>query len=156
MAEIGNTFLVADTQLYKRLCPSVRPSVCRSVRRSLEMIESKSWKTSVLEAFWVCVCVGRGVGCGWWLAAPAHPSATILWPCVFFNSVNYSWASLYRTPSDWARWFYREVLLCFHYGKSNKEFAINDIIFQCHQTVLFCFVLFYVFLFYVFFFSNNR
>ena len=25
-------FLVADTQLYKRLCPSVRPSVCPSVR----------------------------------------------------------------------------------------------------------------------------
>ena len=27
--------LVADTQLYKRLCPTVRPSVCRSVRRSV-------------------------------------------------------------------------------------------------------------------------
>ena len=68
------TFLVADTQLYKRLCPSVRPSVREH--------ESKSEKTSVLEAFCVCVCVGReigwGVGCGWGLAAPAHPSATIL------------------------------------------------------------------------------
>ena len=42
----------------------------------------------------VCVCVGRGVGrgvgCGWGLAAPAHPSATILWPRVtcYFNAGN--------------------------------------------------------------------
>ena len=73
-----SVFLVADTQLYKRLCPSVRPFVHPSVRKH----ESKSGKTSVLEAFCVCVCVGRGVGwsvgCGWGLAAPAHPSATIL------------------------------------------------------------------------------
>ena len=27
-----------------------------------------------------CKCVGRGLGWGWGLAAPAHPSATILWP----------------------------------------------------------------------------
>ena len=45
-------FLVADTQLYKRLCPSVR----RSVGRSVEVIESKSGKTRI--------------------SAPAHPSAT--------------------------------------------------------------------------------
>jgi len=71
-------FLVADTQRYKRLCPSVGPSV----RWSVYQHESKSEKTSVLEAFRVCVCVGKGVGwgvgCGWGLAAPAHPSATIL------------------------------------------------------------------------------
>ena len=30
-----DNFLVADTQLYKRLCPSVRPSVRRSVRWSV-------------------------------------------------------------------------------------------------------------------------
>ena len=30
-------FLVADTQLYKSLCPSVRRSVGRSVHRSLSM-----------------------------------------------------------------------------------------------------------------------
>ena len=63
---VGNTrtFLVADTQLYKRLCPSVRRSVCQH--------ESKSGKTSVFEAFCVSLCwkggwVGRwvlmGVGC---------------------------------------------------------------------------------------------
>ena len=45
-------FLVADTQLYKRLCPSVRPSV----RRSVGVHESKSLKTHI--------------------SAPAHPSAT--------------------------------------------------------------------------------
>ena len=44
-------FLVADTQLYKRLCPSVRPLVGPSV-----IIESKSEKTRI--------------------SAPAHPSAT--------------------------------------------------------------------------------
>ena len=48
--------------------------------------ESKSGKKSVLEAFCVCVRVGRGVGrgvgCGWGLAAPAHPSVTILLPRV--------------------------------------------------------------------------
>ena len=75
-------FLVADTQLYKRLCPSVGPSVRRSVGPLVRENESKSGKSSVLEAFFVCVCVRRGVrwgvGCGWGLAAPAHPSATIL------------------------------------------------------------------------------
>ena len=45
-------FLVADTQLYKMLCPSVRPSVGWSVRNH----ESKSEKTRI--------------------SAPAHPSAT--------------------------------------------------------------------------------
>ena len=38
-------FLVADTQLYKRLCPSVRPLVGRSVDTS------KSEERSVLEHF---------------------------------------------------------------------------------------------------------
>ena len=61
-------FLVADTQLYKRLCPSVglsvRPSVRRSVGPLVREHESKSGKTSVLEAFCVCVCVGRRVGWG--------------------------------------------------------------------------------------------
>ena len=66
-------FLVADTQLYKRLCPSVHPSVRPSV-----VIESKSGKTSVLDTFCVGLSVGDGFGCGWGLDAPAHPSATIL------------------------------------------------------------------------------
>ena len=51
-------FLVMDTQICKRLCPSVR--------RSVEVIELKNGKTSVLKAFCVCVCgkvgwVGRWV-----------------------------------------------------------------------------------------------
>ena len=61
---------------------SVRRSVCWSIGPSAHWSvcghESKSGKTSVLEA----VCVGRGVGCGWGLAIPAYPSATILWPRV--------------------------------------------------------------------------
>ena len=67
-------FLVVDTELYKRLCPSVRPSVGPSVM----VIEMKSGKTSVFDTFCVCLSVGGGLGCGWGLDAPAHPSATIL------------------------------------------------------------------------------
>ena len=57
-------FLVADTQLHKRRCPSFGPSV----RRSVDLW--KSAKMSVLDGF--CVCV-RGMGYGWGLDAPAHP-----------------------------------------------------------------------------------
>ena len=54
----------------------VRQSVCWSV-----MIELKSGKTSILDNFCVCLCVGSQgweLGCGSGLDAPAHPSATIL------------------------------------------------------------------------------
>ena len=68
------TLLVADTQLYKRLCPSVGPSVGPSEA----VIELKSGETSVLDTFCVCLSVGGGLGCGWGSDAPAHPSATIL------------------------------------------------------------------------------
>ena len=46
--------VVADTQLYKRLCPLVRPSVRPSV-----VIESKSVKTRIYDAavMIICVCV---------------------------------------------------------------------------------------------------
>ena len=65
-----STFLVADTQLYKRLCPSVG---------WLEaVIELKSGEIGVLDTFCVCLSIGGGLGCGWGLDAPAHPSATIL------------------------------------------------------------------------------
>ena len=63
------SFLVADTQLYKRLCPSVGPlvrwSVGPLVRRSVMVIELKSGKTSVFDTFFVCLSVGGGFGCGW-------------------------------------------------------------------------------------------
>ena len=53
-------FLVADTQLHKRLCPSIGPSVCPSVCWSVcwsVTHESKSGKMSVLDAF-MGMCVG--------------------------------------------------------------------------------------------------
>ena len=53
---VSALLLVADTQFYKRLCPSVRPSVHRSVGPSVMVIELKSVKTRIF--------------------APAHPSAT--------------------------------------------------------------------------------
>ena len=57
--------------------PLVRWSVGPLVRRS-GVIELKSGKTSVFDTFCVCLSVGGGLGCGWGLDAPAHPSATIL------------------------------------------------------------------------------
>ena len=53
-------FLVADTQLYKRLCLSVGPLVRWSVGPSVREHESKSKKTSVLDAF--CACEWRTWG----------------------------------------------------------------------------------------------
>ena len=54
-ASLLSFFLVADTQLYKRLCPSVGRLVGRSVGWSVTL-ELKSGKTRI--------------------SAPAHPSAT--------------------------------------------------------------------------------
>ena len=55
---ITDQFLVADTQLKKRGCPTFRPSVCLSVG---PLARVKSWKTDVQDAVW-CMCVGFGVG----------------------------------------------------------------------------------------------
>ena len=49
--ENSDSFLVADTQLYKRLCPSVCRLVGWSVGRSVRGHESKSEEMSVLEHF---------------------------------------------------------------------------------------------------------
>ena len=66
-------FLVADTQLYKRLCPSVsllvRWSVGPSVPRSVRGHKSKRGKTSILDGF--CVWMW-GVG-GGWTPLPTRP-----------------------------------------------------------------------------------
>ena len=61
-------FLVADTPLYKRLCPSVCWSVGPSVGPS-RIIELNCGK------MFEC---GGGLGCGWGLDAPANPSAMLL------------------------------------------------------------------------------
>ena len=64
-----SALLVADTQLYERLCPSVRPSVRWSVRALLRpsvrpsvrpsgVIELKSGKTSVFDTFWAAAPKG--------------------------------------------------------------------------------------------------
>ena len=59
------TFLALETQLYKRLCPSVGRSVCPSV----EVIELKTRKTRIFDAsvgiMWVCECVGGIWRWGW-------------------------------------------------------------------------------------------
>ena len=76
----------------------IHPSVGPSVRWSV-VIELKSGKTSVFDTFCVCLCVCRGewgFGCGLGLDAPAHPSATILWPrvtCLFCQSFGWWWIS---------------------------------------------------------------
>ena len=64
-----HAFLVADTQLYKRLCPSVGPSVRRSVTH-----ESKIGKQALKMLFLVCVLVvgAWGVAEGW-MPLPTRP-----------------------------------------------------------------------------------
>ena len=54
--------LVADMQLYKRLCPFVGPLVHLLVRWFV-VIELKSGETSVLNSLCVVVGVWMGVGC---------------------------------------------------------------------------------------------
>ena len=75
---IFSLFLVADTQLYKKLCPSIRSSVRPLVRLSEAVIELKSGETSIFDTLCECLSVGGGLGCEWGLGAPAHPTATIL------------------------------------------------------------------------------
>ena len=59
-------FLVADT-LYKRLCPSVGPSIDPSVHEH----ELKSRKVNAFDA---CVRLGDGLGQnGGWMPLPTHP-----------------------------------------------------------------------------------
>ena len=53
-----DTFSCGLQRLQSFICRSVGPSICRSV----EVMESKSGKMSVIEAFCVSVCVGKGVG----------------------------------------------------------------------------------------------
>ena len=63
------TFLVADTQLYKRLCPSVHWSVRRSVTH-----ESKIGKRALQMPFlvWVLMVGAWGVDEGW-MPLPTRP-----------------------------------------------------------------------------------
>ena len=91
-------FLVADSQHYKRLCPSVRWSVRPSVRD--DRVEKCENAHFLMLQLWlsVCECVWIEWGCEWGLQAPAHPSATILWPrvtCLFV----FSWSSLKKAFS---------------------------------------------------------
>ena len=72
--EIFGSFLFADMQLYKRLCLLVHRSVGPLVCWSVEVIESKSGKKSVLDVFWVCVLVGGAWGVdGGWMPLPTCP-----------------------------------------------------------------------------------
>ena len=76
-------YLVADMQLYMRLCLSVGPLHWSVHGESPSVIESKSGKKSVLDTFCVCLSVWRWrFGCGWKFDAPAHPSASIMLPRV--------------------------------------------------------------------------
>ena len=64
-------FLVADTQLYKRLCPSVRPSVRRSVSPSVHPSVRPSVLLSIRRSVMIKLKSGKTR-----ISAPAHPSAT--------------------------------------------------------------------------------
>ena len=66
-------FLVADTQLYKRLCPSIGQSVDPSIREH----KSKSRKVSAFDA---SVPLGGAFGPnGGWMPRPTHPQQWNEW-----------------------------------------------------------------------------
>ena len=91
---IFSVFIVADMQLYQRLCLSVCPSVRQSIRPSVHLsIRQSVMHKSKIAFLCLCVVVG-GMGCGWGLDASAHPSATLnaLWD--FFSSPRVSELSL--------------------------------------------------------------
>ena len=72
-------FLVADTQLYKRLCPSVSLLVRWYVGLLVRWSLVRPWtqvKKRANEHFRWFLCMD--VGCEWGLDAPVHLSATIL------------------------------------------------------------------------------
>ena len=71
-------FLVADTQLYKRLCPSVRWSVGPSITLELKTRKTRIYDTAVvIVCVWVCECVagvvGGGVGVRLGVGCPCPP-----------------------------------------------------------------------------------
>ena len=119
---IVKPFLVVDTEAL-----SVGPSVHASVGPSVCEHNPKSKRKQ--RFFYVCVSVGVGVCCKWWLYAPAHSSATILWPHVTgFFSLFKLWLSIVSsclllsgpnkrisvimniTPSDWSYSFLNHYL----------------------------------------------
>ena len=53
-----------------------------SVRKLGLATANKQSLYNFLDTVYVCLCMKWGLGCGWGLDAPAHPSATILWPRV--------------------------------------------------------------------------
>ena len=66
-------FLVADTQLYKRLCPSVRPSVGPSVRWSVRNDRVEKWKNERFGCFLCMFVCGVGVRVWIWVGCPCPP-----------------------------------------------------------------------------------
>ena len=52
----------------------INPMIVVSARSKKVTVSS----VKVFDTFCVCLSVGGGLGCGWGLDAPAHPSATIL------------------------------------------------------------------------------
>ena len=78
-------FLVADTQLYKRLCPSVSPSVRWSIRQH----ESKSGKMSVFENFLRMFECEWGIGVWMGVGRPCPPIRNdIVTPRRLFNEIS--------------------------------------------------------------------
>ena len=71
---VVHLFLVADTQLYKRLCPSIGPSVRPSVRRSVgPWPRVEKWENKRFRSF-LCMCLcWKGGWVGRWLPLPTRP-----------------------------------------------------------------------------------
>ena len=109
------TFLVADTQLCKRLCPSVRPSVM--------VIELKSGKTSAFDTFYLCLSVVDGG----WMPLPTLPQRY----CDPASLVNLHFIFLQRLRAE---------MKCFgkgrnHFGIGNRAFNPSGLITNSRFTL---------------------
>ena len=72
-----------------------------------------STQARVLDIFYVCLCMEWGLGCGWGLDAPAHPSAPILWPRITCSLEQY-----YSLRCDFAKdaWSWHKTKVLCHNG----------------------------------------
>ena len=72
-------FLAANTQLYKRLCPSVPPSIHGNKLKS---------EMSIRDGFRVGRGGGGSVGCGGWTPLPTHPQRYRNPASLVFNKID--------------------------------------------------------------------
>ena len=76
-----------------------------SVRKLGLATANKQSLYNFLDTVYVCLCMKWGLGCGWGLDAPAHPSATILLPRVALPC-HFKWTYLGQFLEIWNEIFF--------------------------------------------------